>query len=49
MWKIHPKINIYSKPNMNIYKLRCRTCFNSGTTLWNSGKEEKEKKMIEHK
>jgi hypothetical protein len=25
-WKIDPKINIYTKPNMIIYKLSCRTC-----------------------
>jgi hypothetical protein len=26
MWKIDPKINIYTKPNMITQKLRCRTC-----------------------
>jgi hypothetical protein len=26
-WKIDPKINIYTKTSMIIYKLRCRTCF----------------------
>jgi hypothetical protein len=26
MWKIDPKINIYTKPSMIIYKLRCRSC-----------------------
>jgi hypothetical protein len=25
MWKINPKINIYTKTSMIIYKLRCRT------------------------
>jgi hypothetical protein len=25
-WKIDPKINIYTKTSMIIYKLRCRTC-----------------------
>jgi hypothetical protein len=25
-WKIEPKINIYTKISMIIYKLRCRTC-----------------------
>jgi hypothetical protein len=40
---IDPKINIYIKPSMIIYKLRCRTVCNSGSTLWNSWKEGKEK------
>jgi hypothetical protein len=48
MWKIDPKINIYTKTSMVIYKLTCRTRFNSGTALWNSGEEGKEKRMIEH-
>jgi hypothetical protein len=26
MWKIDPKINIYAKTIMFIYKPRCRTC-----------------------
>jgi hypothetical protein len=26
MWKIDPKINIYTKTSIIIYKLRCRTC-----------------------
>jgi hypothetical protein len=26
MWKIDPKINIYTKTSMIIYKLSCRTC-----------------------
>jgi hypothetical protein len=34
------KINIYTKPNMIIYKTH--GC-NSGTTLWNSGKERKKR------
>jgi hypothetical protein len=46
MGKIDPKINIYTKTSMIICKLRCRTL--SRATLWNSGKEEKEKRMIEH-
>jgi hypothetical protein len=25
-WKIDPKMNIYTKTKMIIYKLRCRTC-----------------------
>jgi hypothetical protein len=39
------KINIYIKTSMIIHKL---ICSNSGITLWNSGKEGKEKRMIEH-
>jgi N-acetylmuramoyl-L-alanine amidase CwlA len=26
MWKIDPKINIYTKTSMIMYKLRCRAC-----------------------
>jgi hypothetical protein len=26
VWKIDPKINVYTKTSMFIYKLRCRTC-----------------------
>jgi hypothetical protein len=26
MWKIDPKINIYTKTSMVIYKFRCKTC-----------------------
>jgi hypothetical protein len=44
MEKRDPKINIYRKPSMIIYKHD----YNSGATLWNSGKEGKEKRMIEH-
>jgi hypothetical protein len=44
MWKIDPKINIYTKTSMIIYKLRSRTCYNSGTTLRNWGKRERKKK-----
>jgi hypothetical protein len=45
MWKIDPKINIYTKTSMIIYKLRCRTSF----LQWNSEKEGKEKIiMTEH-
>jgi hypothetical protein len=41
------KINTYIKTNMIIYKLICRNVCNSGTTLWNLGKEGKEKGMTE--
>jgi hypothetical protein len=44
MWKIGPKINIYTKIGMN----RCRHVCNSGTILWNLGKEGKEKRMTEY-
>jgi hypothetical protein len=44
MLKTDPKININTETSMIIYK---STLGNSGTTLWNSGKEEKEKRMIE--
>jgi hypothetical protein len=37
------KINIYTKLNMIIYKLIYRTCLYSGTTLQNSGKEERKR------
>jgi hypothetical protein len=43
MWKIDPEINKYTKTSMIICKL-----INSGTTLWNLGKDGKEKRMIEH-
>jgi hypothetical protein len=35
MWKIDPKINIYTKTNMIIYKLSCRTCLEQ----WNNSME----------
>jgi hypothetical protein len=40
---------VYTKTTMTSYKLRCRPCYNGGTTLWNSGKEGKEKRTIETK
>jgi hypothetical protein len=40
--------NLYTKTSMIIYKLRWKHVCNSGITLWNSGKERKEKRMIEH-
>jgi hypothetical protein len=49
MWKIDPK-------DERIQKFQARSCTNSdeehvcnsGSTLWNSRKEEKEKTMIQH-
>jgi hypothetical protein len=41
--KIDPKINIYTKRNMIMYKLIVEQVCNSVTTLWNSEKERKEK------
>jgi hypothetical protein len=48
MWKIDPSINIYTKTSMIIYTNSVveHVC-DSGTTLWNSGKVRKEKRMIE--
>jgi hypothetical protein len=40
-WKTNPKINIYTKTNSDV-EHACK----SGTILWNSGKEGKEKSMI---
>jgi hypothetical protein len=42
------KINIYTKTNMTIYSVYVEYVCNSVTTLWNLGKEGKEKGMIEH-
>jgi hypothetical protein len=39
MWKINPKINIYTKTIMAIYKLRSRTCLQQ----WNYSLELKER------
>jgi hypothetical protein len=47
MWKIDPKINIYTKTNMIYTNSIVEHVCNSGTTLWNSGKEGKEKRMLE--
>jgi hypothetical protein len=46
MWKIDSMINICTKISMIIYKLSyLEYACNSGTTLWNLGKERKEKGM----
>jgi hypothetical protein len=47
MWKMDPKINIYPKTSMIIYKI-VEYIYNSGTTLWNLGKERKENRITEH-
>jgi hypothetical protein len=43
MWKIDPKDKHVQKTNMIIYKLIHVS--NSGTALWNLGKEGKEKRI----
>jgi hypothetical protein len=48
MGKIDPKRNIYTKTSMIIYNSNVEHVCNSGATLWNSGKEGKEKRKIEH-
>jgi hypothetical protein len=48
MGKIDPKTNIYTKSSMITYKLSVEHVCNSERTLWNSGKEGKEKRTIEH-
>jgi hypothetical protein len=48
MWKIDPSTNMYTKTSMIIYKLRVKHVCSSVTTLWNSRKEGKEKKMVKH-
>jgi hypothetical protein len=45
-WKIDPKINIYTKTNMIYTNSVAEHVCNSVTTLWKSGKERKEKRMI---
>jgi hypothetical protein len=46
-WKIDPNINLNIKINMIIYKLSCGTyLLHSGITLWNSGKERKERELL---
>jgi hypothetical protein len=47
MWKIDPKINVYTKTSVITYADVEHVC-NSGSSLWNSGEEGKEKRMIEH-
>jgi hypothetical protein len=47
MWKIDLKTNISTKTSVIINSEIEHVC-NSGTTIWNSGKERKEKRMIEH-
>jgi hypothetical protein len=39
MWKIDPKINIYTKTSITIYKLTCRTCLKQ----WNCSMELRER------
>jgi hypothetical protein len=48
-WKIDPKINIHKNKYdlMQTQRWNLFVC-NSGTTLWKSEKEGKEKRMIEH-
>jgi hypothetical protein len=48
MWKIDPKINTYKKQALSYTNSYIEHVCNSGTTLWNLGKEGKEKSMIEH-
>jgi hypothetical protein len=48
MWKTDPKINIYTKQARSYSNSDEEHGCDSGTTLWNSGKEEKEKRKIEH-
>jgi hypothetical protein len=45
-WKIDPKINIYKNKHDHIQTHVEHVC-NSGTDLWNLGKDGKEKRMIE--
>jgi hypothetical protein len=49
MWKIDPKINIYTKQARSYTNSDAEHVCNSRTTLWKSGKDGKEKRMIEHK
>jgi hypothetical protein len=47
IWKIDPKINIYTKNKHDHYKLGCRTCSQPWNYSMELGKERKEKRMIE--
>jgi hypothetical protein len=48
-WNIDLKDkHINTKTSMIIYKLNVEHVCNSGTSLWDSGKEGKEKRMTEH-
>jgi hypothetical protein len=47
LWKIQ-KINIHTQKKTTYPNSDVEHVCNSGTTVWNSGKEEKEKRMIEH-
>jgi hypothetical protein len=42
------KINVYTKQTCSYTNLYVEHVCNSGATLWNSGKEGKERRMIEH-
>jgi hypothetical protein len=48
MWKIDPKINKCKNKHDHITNSEVEHVCNSGTALWNSGKERKEKRMIEY-
>jgi hypothetical protein len=46
MWKADPKSNVYTKQPWSHIHLDVEHVCNSGTTIWNLGKEGKEKRMI---
>jgi hypothetical protein len=48
MWMTDPKINIYTKTSIIYRNSDEEHDCSSGTTLWNSGKEGKEKRKREH-
>jgi hypothetical protein len=48
MWKTDPKDKHIHKNKHNHTNSYVEHVCNSGTTLWNSGKEGKQKRMIEH-
>jgi hypothetical protein len=48
MWKIDPKDKHIHKNKHEHIQTHVEHVCNSETTLWNSGKEGKEKRMIEH-
>jgi hypothetical protein len=43
VWKIDPKINVYTKTVMIIYKLRCRTCLQQWSCSMELREREKAK------
>jgi hypothetical protein len=45
-WKIDPKNKHTHEKNMIIYNSYVEHACNSGTTLWNSGKEGREKRLL---